>query len=92
MNTSAKGRRNEYRSRALLESLGYQVLRSAASKGAWDLVALSTSDVVLVQCRSNRAPTPAEREVLAAFPCPSNCRKLLHTWRDHQRAPIVSEL
>lgn len=37
MNTAAKGRRAEHRSRALLEAAGYTVIRAAASKGDWDL-------------------------------------------------------
>ena len=41
MNTSAKGRRNEHRSRDLLKALGYRVLRSAGSLGAFDLLGLS---------------------------------------------------
>ena len=34
-------RRNEHRSRDLLKALGYRVLRSAGSLGAFDLLGLS---------------------------------------------------
>lgn len=38
-NLYAKGRRAEYRARKQLEDEGYAVIRSAGSKGPWDLVA-----------------------------------------------------
>ncbi len=37
INRSAKGRRNEHKSIKLLESLGYICIRSAVSKGAFDV-------------------------------------------------------
>ena len=92
MNTASKGRRNEHRSRALLESEGYQVTRAAGSKGAWDLVGVSAAGFVLLQVKSNRSPSPAERQALALFPCPPNCRRLIHVWRDRQRLPDVREV
>jgi Holliday junction resolvase len=92
MNCGAKGRRNEWRSRRLLEAAGYQVTRAAGSLGSWDLVAISTTDVVLVQVKSNRPPSPAEREALAGFAGPPNCKRLIHVWRDRERLPRVTEL
>ncbi len=92
LNTSAKGRRLEYRSRQILEGAGYSVIRSAASKGSWDLIGISSADMVLVQCKSNRPPSPAERETLKLFPCPPNCKKLIHVFHDRQRWPVVTEL
>jgi len=44
------------------------------------------------QVKSNRAPSPAERETLAGFACPSNCKRLIHVWHDRQRWPEVREL
>lgn len=84
-----KGSRNERRSKTLLESAGYCVTRAAASLGMWDLVAVGPTDFVLVQCKSNRPPSPAEREALALFACPPNCKRLVHVWRDRQRHPDV---
>lgn len=92
MNSKAKGSRNERRSRALLEAAGYQVTRSGGSLGAFDLVGIGPSDVVLVQVKSNRQPGPRERHTLAAIPCPANARKLVHVWRDRQALPDVQEL
>ena len=92
MNTKAKGNRNEYRSMRVLEAAGYAVTRSAASLGAWDIIGVSSADVVLLQCKSNRWPCPAEMETLRGFVCPPNCRKLVHRWRDGVALPDVREL
>ncbi len=92
MNAKRKGTRNEHRSRRLLETAGYCVTRAAGSLGAWDLVGIGPTDVVLLQVKSNRSPSPAERETLAAFACPSNCKRLVHVWHDRQRWPEVREL
>ena len=92
MNRKAKGTRNEYRSRSVLESLGYRVTRSAGSAGEWDLVAISSKDILLVQCKSNRWPNAVEMEAMQLFPAPPNARKIVHLWRDRQRLPDVKEL
>jgi Holliday junction resolvase len=92
MNAKAKGSRAEYKSRRLFEAAGYAVTRAAGSLGAWDLVAIGSTDVVLCQVKCNRAPTPAERETLTLFRCPANCRRLVHVWVDRQRLPRVIEL
>jgi hypothetical protein len=92
MNTASKGRRNEHRSRELLERAGYVVVRAAASKGTFDLVAIGPDDVLLVQTKSNRWPSAAELAEMAAFVAPQNCRRIIHRWRDRQRAPDVREV
>ena len=92
MNAKRKGSRNEHRSRRLLEAAGYSVTRAAGSLGAWDLIGVSGTDFVLVQCKSNRPPSPAERESLALFACPANCKRLIHTWYDRERQPRVTVL
>ena len=89
MNTKRKGTRNEHRSGTLLESLGYHVTRSSASLGVFDLVGISRSDFVLVQVKTNNWPGTAELEAIREFPCPPNCRKLIHRWQDRQRMPDV---
>jgi len=91
-NTKAKGRRQEYRSMALLEAAGYRCTRSAASLGAFDLVGVGATGFVLCQVKSNRWPDPAEMETLREFPCPANCVKLVHRWRDRRKLPDVKEL
>lgn len=92
MNTAAKGRHMEHRSRRLLDRDGYAVTRSAGSKGAWDLIAVNATEIVLLQVKSNRPPAPAEREALALSPCPSNCERVVPVWHDRQRRPEVREL
>ena len=92
MNTAAKGARNEHRSVAILEAAGYNCTRSAASKGAWDVIGVSSTDFVLVQCKSNRWPSAIELEEMKLFPAPTNARKIIHLWRDRQHRPDVREL
>jgi Holliday junction resolvase len=52
LNAKAKGTRNERRSMRLLEAAGYYVTRSGASLGAWDLIAVSSKDVALIQVKT----------------------------------------
>jgi Holliday junction resolvase len=92
MNTAGKGARNERRSMALLEAAGYQCTRAAASLGAWDLIGIGSTDVVLVQVKTRDWPGALEMDQLKLFPAPPNCRKLLHRWRDRQRRPDVREV
>lgn len=64
------GRRFEYRVKKHLEKNGWFVVRSAGSKGAFDLVAIkhcSTtvgSDVALIQCKYGSKPSKKERDKL----------------------------
>lgn len=92
VNTSAKGRKREYRSMRLLESLGYRCVRSAASLGTFDLVAIGPTDILLVQTKANRWPSPEEIETMRLFRAPANARKIVHVWKDHARAPMVKEI
>ena len=92
MNAKGKGTRNEHRSIRLLESAGYQCTRAAASLGAWDIVGIGSTDVVLVQVKTRDWPGSAEMETLTGFPCPPNCKRIVHRWRDRQKLPDVREL
>ncbi len=92
MNSSAKGRRNEHRSMAIFEALGYECIRSAGSAGTWDFVAISPTDVVLVQVKSSEWPRVAEMERLTLFRAPPGVRKLVHRWRPRMRQPDVREV
>lgn len=91
-NAKAKGTRNEHRSIAILEAAGYACTRSAASLGMWDIVGVGPTDFVLAQIKTNAWPGTDEMETLRDFQVPSNCKKLIHRWRDHQRLPDVKEL
>ena len=85
----AKGARREHASKRLLEARGYAVVRAAGSHGAFDLVAFSAADVVLVQVKSNRWPGTVEMAALRAFPAPPHTRKEAHRWRAGARTPDV---
>ncbi len=91
-NAKAKGTRNEHRSMAVLEAAGYRCTRSAASLGEWDIVGISSVDVVLCQVKSARWPGTDETEALNLFVVPPNVRKLIHRWRPYQTLPDVKEL
>ena len=92
MSSKSKGTRNEHRSIKLLEADGYRCCRSAASLGTWDIVGIGPVDCVLVQTKTRDWPGSVEMEALYSFPCPANCRKLVHRWRDGKRLPDVREL
>ena len=92
MNAARKGAINERKTIVLLEASGYRCTRSAASKGVWDVVGVSSTDFVLVQCKSNRWPNAVEMEMMKEFPAPINTRRLVHRWRDRQRLPDVKEI
>lgn len=87
MNTSKKGRRNEHRTIKRLESLGYYCLRSAASKGIWDVVAVGPDNVLLIQVKSNDWPGSEEMAAMTAFIVPPRVQKWVYRWCDRQREP-----
>jgi hypothetical protein len=68
------------------------VTRAAGSLGAWDLIGVGSTDVLLVQVKTHDWPATAEMETLRVFRAPANARKLVHRWRDRQRLPDVREL
>jgi hypothetical protein len=92
MNAKRKGTAREHRSIAVLEAAGYRCTRAAASLGAWDVIGVGSTDVVLVQVKSRDWPGVAEMETLRDFPCPAWCKKLVHRWRDRQRMPDMKEV
>ncbi len=59
-----RGRAFEYRTKALLESLGYYVIRSAGSKGIADLVAIGDTVAAFVQCKRSGAISAKEWNAL----------------------------
>jgi len=64
MNKKAKGNRNEYKTMRLLEAVGYECFRMAASKGAFDVIAVSQTDVLLVRVKSN---ADCQRNIMSDF-------------------------
>jgi len=92
MNSKAKGNRAEYKSIRLLEAAGYRCTRAAASLGTWDIVGVGSTDVILCQVKTRDWPGSVEMETLRAFPCPPNCRRLVHRWVDRKKLPDVREI
>ena len=92
MKAKRKGTRNEHRTMALLEAAGYSCTRSGGSLGVFDVVGIGTTDIVLVQVKTRDWPGSIEMEQLKSLPCPLNCRRLVHRWRDRVRVPDVKEL
>ena len=92
MNAKAKGSRNEHPSMAILEASGYGSTRSAASLGEWDIVGVSAGGFILCQFKMRDWPSVEDMEALRGFPCPPNCRRLIHRWRDRVRLPDVREV
>ena len=91
VNGKAKGTRNEHRSIRLLEAAGYACTRAAASLGAWDIVGIGSTDIVLCQVKTRDWSGAVEMEALKLFRALENCRKLVHRWRDRERMPDVRE-
>ena len=56
-----RGRKREYRVKEILERQGYNVVRSAASKGMWDLLAWKGCRMRFIQVKS-RKPSKKEME------------------------------
>ena len=95
MRNARRGADAERKCRKVLEGLGYIVVRSAASKSPWDLIAVGSKDVRLVQCKLTRrwrSFRPVIRD-LAAVPIPSGStvRQELWVWvqREGWRIQVV---
>ena len=88
MNRKAKGNRIEAGAIKLLSKVGYKCCRSAASLGEWDVIGISGSHVVVVQCKANCWVRKSERLVLEAFKSPHNCVRI--EWRkDDWQTPRI---
>ena len=92
MNTKAKGSRNERRSRDWYKSHGYSVIKSGASLGEFDLVAINIMNFVLIQVKTNGWPGTKEMERIKNFKCPVNCQKIIHRWDDGYTIPQIREV
>jgi hypothetical protein len=89
MTNYVKGRAAEYRTMRVLEAAGYRCSRSASSKGLWDVVGLSGTDVVLCQVKAGARPSPSTYSEFVELVVPGNVRKLVHWWRPRAREPEV---
>jgi Holliday junction resolvase len=85
-----RGHDTERRCANELREKGYHVIRSAASKGAFDLIAISAENILLIQCKRTKAfarrTQPKDIRSLAAADCPiaGNVKKQLWCWVDRK--------
>ena len=93
MKAGRKGANAEYKARRLLERLGYYVIRAAGSHGPADLVAISQTELKVIQVKCGQARcSPLEREQLQLLPLPSIASREVWTFKDYARAPVVTRL
>ena len=100
MSNVRRGHDTERRCVRELKAKGYDVIRSAASKSVWDLIAIGSYDIKLIQCKriadvkKNHAsvrPKPVIDEMREA-PAPKTgpITKELWTWVDRKGWTITT--
>jgi hypothetical protein len=99
MSSIDKGRRNQLKTRRLLEAVGYQCETAKFSRwgstdfwGLWDIIAIDKKNIKLVQVKSNRLPSPEDREQYELFECPSCVSKELWIWYDYKNEPRIIKI
>lgn len=94
MNRKRKGSRLEHKTIAQLTAAGYVCIRSAASMGPFDIVALHPLGIRCIQIKANDWPRPDEREGLraAARQLPPNAQIECWRWNDGARVPLIKRL
>lgn len=86
-----KGRALEYRAMRQLEKEGYWCRRTAASKGAFDVVAFNENEVRMIQVKSNRPFYGKEKQHFIDLNVPSCVKKELWVYHDFKREPHITE-
>ena len=92
MSNVKRGHDTERKCAIALKLLGYDVVRSAASKSIWDLVAIGSNDIRLIQCkrtlRNIKSATAPKAVMLEMHEAPApdtkKVRKELWTWVDRK--------
>ncbi|MGO0122220.1 hypothetical protein [Desulfothermobacter acidiphilus] len=87
MGNYRRGYLAELKAKEELEGQGYLVLRTAGSKGPFDLVALNREEVRLVQvkrCKDGNGIRPGDLRALKALPVPPDATVELWIWRDRE--------
>ena len=77
-----RGARLEYLARDVLRQRGYNVVRSAGSHGAIDLVALNERELLLIQVTQSGQPIGAALNKLSEVPGPRGTRR--QVWVYHR--------
>jgi Archaeal holliday junction resolvase (hjc) len=91
--SKAKGTRNEHKAMRILEAAGYHVTRAAGSLGMFDVVAINSQGMRLIQVKTNRDASPVERETIALFNgLPANATKEVWIFRDYAREPLIKTI
>ena len=91
MNTKEKESRRLRSIKKDLEDLGWYVVLSRASLGPFDLVAIASVGVVLIQVKCNSDPGPDEVETISNFrTCPVGTLKQVWRFNDRKKDPIVT--
>ena len=89
MSHYAKGRRGEYKVQRILEAAGYDTVRSAGSKGMWDVIAWNRLGARFIQVKAGDcSPSRLEREAIDAAVVPDGATKEIWLLRDRQ-APLI---
>ncbi len=95
-NKYKRGYRAELRAKYQLEKYGYIVMRSAASKGPFDLIGIRKSDIVGVQVKVTQRLSEKrnldEMDKLTKIPAPENMRKELWVWVEKQGFLFYTEI
>lgn len=94
MNCKRKGTRLEHKTIAQLKAAGYTCIRSAASLGPFDIIAINPLGLRCIQVKSNTWPRPEERESLrnAAKAMPPNAFVECWRWDDGARKPLIKSI
>jgi hypothetical protein len=94
MNCKRKGTRLERKTIALLKAAGYVCIRSAASLGPFDIIAINPLGLRCIQVKANNWPGPVERETLrnAARCMPPNAFVEVWRWDDNARKPLIKSI
>lgn len=78
----------EQRAKKQMETWGFLVVRSAASKSPFDLIGIREADFLLVQVKVVPFGKVYEfkpvKDKLRKIPVPANCKKELWVWEKHR--------
>jgi len=89
-----KGQRVERKVRKRLEEMDYYVIKSAASKGIFDLIAFNASGGGIVpwlciQVKANSKPSKKEMQKIENVDVPEDAEKQVWVWRDRAKEPVI---
>ena len=90
MKTKAKGSRRERQAMKILEGLGYLVTHAAASLGIFDLIAINSTSMRLIQVKANRKASRAEMEEIRRLAVPKCCSKEVWIFADRKATPSIT--